>query len=69
MDKFMGRPKKQKVAATVEENEMDLGLLGESLGELEKEGIVATNVATLAQLIQQQKVLTEQIVALRKQDF
>jgi len=51
MDKFMGRPKKQKVAATVEESEMDLGLLGDSSGESEKEGIAATNMATLAQLI------------------
>ena len=71
MDKFMGKPKGQKAAATDEGSKTDLDSLGEDSEENEaKEMAVATAIATtLAQLVQQQKTLADQLAALRKMDF
>ena len=67
----MGKPKGQKAAATDEGSETDLDSLGEDSEENEaKEMAVATAIATtLAQLVQQQKTLADQLAALRKMDF
>ena len=68
MDKFLGRPKGQKAAATGEEEASDSEVLDILLQVSDGEAVVATS-ATLVQLVEQQKVLAEQIAALRKQDF
>ena len=71
MDKFMEKPKGQKAAATDKGSETDLDSLGEDSEENEaKEMAAATATATtLAQLVQQQKTLANQLVALHKMDF
>ena len=72
IDKFLGKPKSQKAAATVEEAE---DLFDESLSEeeepeaLEEARVAATSSDTLAQLLEQQKVLAEQIAKWREEDF
>lgn len=69
MDKFLGRPKGQKAAATGEGDEVEVEVeLGTPESEWE-EGIAATHAKSLAQLMEQQKALAEQIAALREQDF
>jgi hypothetical protein len=71
MDKFLGRPKGQKAAATREGNKVEVEAeLGIPEKESEwQEGIAATQMKSLAQLMEQQKALADQIVALCKQDF
>ena len=71
MDKFMGKPKGQKVAATDEGSKTDLDSLGEDSEENKaKETAAATaTTTTLAQLVQQQKTLADQLAALREMDF
>ena len=70
MDKFMSKPKGQKAAATTErdDGELESGP-EEGLEEFEEERAAATTTLTLAQLVEQQKALAEQIAALREQDF
>jgi hypothetical protein len=69
MDKFLGRAKGQKAAAASGENEVELIISDELSKMSEGEGVAATTSITLAQLVQQQKVLGDQIVALREMDF
>jgi hypothetical protein len=82
MEKFMKRPKKQQVAATEEEDSLidglsDVSSIADSLDGSEIAEIAATGVSVpvaipqnvLAQVLEQQKALMEQIVALREQDF
>ena len=69
MDKFMGKPKAQKVAATGEVEVSDEETLGEMSEGSEDVETVAANTITLAQLAEQQKILAEQITALHDQDF
>jgi hypothetical protein len=70
MDKFIGKSKSQKVVATDEGDGEGLNSpLEEVLEEFEGEGAAATNTITLAQLMEQQKALANQIAALREQDF
>jgi hypothetical protein len=71
MDKFLGKPKGQKAAATGEGNEVEVEVeLGTPEEESEwEEGIAATHAKSLTQLMEQQKALAEQIVALCEQDF
>jgi hypothetical protein len=57
MDKFLGRAKGQKVAMVSGENKVEL-IFSDELSEIsESEGVSATTSITLAQLVQQQKVL------------
>jgi uncharacterized phage infection (PIP) family protein YhgE len=70
MDKFVGRAKSQKLAAMVEELGSELELSDDGLMKSEeKDSEVAAASDTLAQLVQQQKDLAEQIAALRDQGF
>jgi hypothetical protein len=69
MDKFMGKPKAQKAAATGEVEVSDEETLGEMSEGSEDMETVAANTITLTQLVEQQKILAEQITALRDQDF
>ena len=73
MDKFMGRPRSQKAAATtIEGLSDDEELLGESLAGEEEEGkaaIATTGSPILTQLLKQQKALADQIMAMCDQDF
>jgi hypothetical protein len=71
MDKFLGRPKGQKAAAMEGESEVEVE---EEVGTPEEESewgqsIAATQAKSLAQLMEQQKTLADQIAALREQDF
>jgi hypothetical protein len=69
MDKFMGRPKAQKAATTgigLSSDEKSLGMTPE---ESEKEGVAKVNATILSQLLEQQKALPGQIMALGEQDF
>ena len=71
MDKFMGKAKGQVVAALLEELEEEAR---EPELELEVEAPAKAEVAasanvTLAQLLEQQKTLADQILAWREQDF
>jgi hypothetical protein len=69
MDKFMGKPKGQKAAATVERDDGEPELSpDEVFEESEEESVVATTL-TLARLVEQQKALADQIAALREKDF
>ena len=69
MDKFLGRPKSQKVAAVVEEEDLDAEMPeGGQLGGGEMEA-TPTARATLAQLLAQQSVLTERIAEWKEEDF
>ena len=72
MDKFLGKARGQQVAAMMEEMEREAESPGLSSGESEegeKEQVAATNEVTLAQLLEQQKALADQIAAWRQQDF
>ena len=69
MNKFLGRSKTQKAAATGGEENTDNEGLEEASENLEKAEVVAATSTSLAQLIEQQKVLTEQIAAWCEQDF
>ena len=68
MDKFMGKPKSQKAAATATDglSSDEEFLLSE--GE-EKAEVAATNATDLTQLLEQQNALADQIAAAREQDF
>jgi hypothetical protein len=68
MDKFLGKPKGQKAAATMKGKEGEMELEPEEISEmLEVEETVSVSAMTtmLAQLVEHQKVLAEQIAALR----
>ena len=67
----MGKPKGQKAAATDEGSETDLDSLGEDSKENKAKETVAAaaTTTTLAQLVQQQKTLADQLVALCEMDF
>jgi hypothetical protein len=70
MDRFMGKPKGQKAAATVERDDGELSpdeAFAES--EEEEESAAATTTLMLARLVEQQKALADQIAALHEQDF
>jgi hypothetical protein len=69
MDKFLGRAKGQKATAASGENEVELIILDELSEMSEGEGVAATTSITLTQLVQQQKVLGDQIAALCEMDF
>jgi hypothetical protein len=69
MDKFTGRPKSQKAAATGEGGSMEIDTPGETSKGSEKTETIATTAATLTQLLEQQKILANQIATLRKEDF
>ena len=69
MDKFLGRPKGQKAAATSEVGEVEVGTSEEVSEDSEKETVAASTMTTLGQLMEQQKALADQIAAWRKQDF
>jgi ribosome-binding protein aMBF1 (putative translation factor) len=74
MEKFLGRGKSQKAAATGEESEVEVDTPEELSEGLEEEVLAATSQATLtqttlAQLVEQQKALAAQIAALTQQDF
>ena len=67
MDKFLGWARGQNAAATVEENtseEEENVLYGESSEESDQATVAAMTLATLAELKEQQKVLSEKIAAL-----
>ena len=69
MDKFLGRPKSQKVAAVLEEEDLDADMPeGGQLGGGEVEETPAAR-ATLAQLLAQQNTLTERIAEWKEEDF
>lgn len=65
----MGKFKGQKVAAIGDVGSLDKETMKEDGEESEKEGIVATTSATLTLLLDQQKALADQILALQEQDF
>ena len=69
MDKFMGRPKGQKAAATSEVGEVEVSTPEEISEDSEKETAAASTMTTLGQLMEQQKALADQIAAWREQDF
>ena len=72
LDKFMRKPKGQQIAAMMEELEREAespGLSSAESEEVERVKIAATTNATLTQLLEQQKQLSEQISAWREQDF
>jgi hypothetical protein len=70
MDKFMGKSKSQKAVVTDKGDGEGLNSpLEEVSEEFEGEGAAATNTITLAQLMEQQKALADQIAALCEQDF
>ena len=69
MDKFLGRSKTQKAAATGGEESTDNEGLEEASESSEKAEVVAATLSLLAQLIKQQKALTKQIAAWCEQDF
>jgi hypothetical protein len=69
--RYMGRPKSQKVAATQEEEEILVEDLseGSSTEENEEAKVATTSSDTLTQLLEQQKVLAEQIAKWLEEDF
>jgi hypothetical protein len=70
MDKFMGKPKGQKAAATVERDDGESELSpNETFKESEEESASVTTTLTLARLVEQQKALADQIAALCEEDF
>ena len=70
MDKFLGKPKNQKAAATMEEEDpFEEGISEEESDGLEEARVAATNIDTLAQLLEQQKALTEEIAKWREEGF
>ena len=68
MDKFLGHPKGQKAAARGEEEASESEMSDMLLQALEGEAVAAT-LMTLVQLVEQQKMLAEQIAPLHEQDF
>ena len=72
IDKFLGKPKGQKAAATVGDEE---DLFEEDLSEeeepegLEEARVAATDSDALAQILEQQKVLMERIADWKGEDF
>jgi Retrotransposon gag protein len=68
-DKFAGRSKTQKVAAIGEEESVSVETTDEESGSSDEKEAIAATQATLTQLLEQQKALSEQIVVLREQDF
>jgi hypothetical protein len=70
MDKFLGKPKGQKAAAMVRAEERELNSRPEEVSEgLGAEETASATTTTLAQLMEHQKVLADQIAALHNQDF
>ena len=70
MDKFLGKPKGQKAAATTEEEDpYEESVSEEESEELKEAWVAATNNNTLAQLLEQQKTLTEEIAKWREEGF
>jgi hypothetical protein len=69
MDKFLGRSKTQKVAAVEMEGAMEVDTPVNE--EVSDESDMAETVAsaTLTQLLEQQKALSDQIAAWREEDF
>jgi hypothetical protein len=72
IDKFLGKPKGQKAAATVGDEE---DLFEEDLSEeeepegLEEARVAMTDSDALAQILEQQKVLMERIADWKGEDF
>ena len=69
MDKFMGRPKAQKAAATGDGLSSNDESLTTTPEESKDAKVAAMNMTILSQLLEQQKTLADQITALREQDF
>ena len=69
MNKFMGRPKGQKPVVTIGEVRTGVNTLSTISEEADKKEITAMTTGTLTQLMQQQKMLADQIMALHKMDF
>jgi hypothetical protein len=69
MNKFTGWPKSQKAAATEEGGGMEIDTPGETSEGSEKTETTATTAATLTQLLEQQKILANQIATLCEEDF
>lgn len=69
MDKFLSRPKSQKMAVTQLGNTTDTDPSDEGSEEFEEAGLAATVNTTLAQLLAQQSMLMEQIAVWREEDF
>ena len=70
MDKFLGKPKSQKAAAMMEEEDpSEEGISKEESDGLEEARVAATNTDTLAQLLEQQKALMEEIAKWREEGF
>jgi hypothetical protein len=69
MDKFLGRPRSQKLAAVLEGEVLDAETSEGSQLSREEAGVEPTVHPTLAQLLAQQSVLTEQIAEWREEDF
>jgi hypothetical protein len=69
MDKFTGWPKSQKAAATGEGGGMEIDTPGETSEGSEKTETTAITAATLTQLLEQQKILANQIATLHEEDF
>jgi hypothetical protein len=69
MDKFMGRPKSQKAAASGIESLSDDEEFPISDEEEGGAALAATSSPTLSQLLEQQKSLADQIATLHAQDF
>lgn len=68
MDRFLGHLKGQKAMATREEETLNSEISDMLSQALEGEVVAATSM-TLAQLVEQQKTLAEQIATFHKQDF
>ena len=69
MDKFLGRPKSQRVAAVLEEHALETDLSEESQEGGDDAGTSPTARTTLTQLLAQQSALTERIAAWNEEDF
>jgi Retrotransposon gag protein len=70
MDKFLGKPKGQKAAMTMEEEDpYEEDMSEEEPEELEEAQAAATSDDALAQLLEQQKALTEEIAKWREEGF
>lgn len=65
----MGRPKGQKPVVTIGEVRTGVNTLSTISEEADKKEITAMTTGTLTQLMQQQKMLADQIMALHKMDF
>ena len=69
MDKFLGRPKSQRVAVVLEETALDVDLSEDNQGREDETDMVPTACATLTQLLAQQSALTEWIAEWKEEDF